>query len=101
MWRANMIRSVLALGVLIAISTPGNGARVQHWKARHFSFPRSQGADPRFPPVLQDQTPLLRGFPERGNHNGRVHNSAALTPARDGHTPPPAHRAPAAKRAEV
>jgi hypothetical protein len=62
------MRSVLALGLLIALCASANAARVHHSKPRHVIVrpsqsldPRfvrpSQSVDPRFPPVLQDQTP--------------------------------------------
>jgi hypothetical protein len=62
------MRSVLALGLLIALCASANAARVRHSKPRHVIVrpsqsldPRfvrpSQSVDPRFPPVLQDQTP--------------------------------------------
>ena len=54
---ANMFRSVLALGLLIALCASANAARVHHSKPRHVIVRPSQGVDPRFPPVLQDQTP--------------------------------------------
>lgn len=62
---ANPMRSVLALGLLIALCASANAGRVHHSKPRHVivhpsfspSFRPSQGIDPRFPPVLQDQTP--------------------------------------------
>ena len=62
------MRSVLALGLLIALCASANAATVHHSKPRHaiarpsqsvdprFVRP-SQSVDPRFPPVLQDQTP--------------------------------------------
>src|SRR6476469_1449317 len=34
-----------------------NAARVHHSKPRHVTVRPSQRVDPRFPPVLQDQTP--------------------------------------------
>jgi hypothetical protein len=62
------MRSVLALGLLIALCASANAARVHHSKPRHVigrpsqsldpRFVRpSQSVDPRFPPILQDQTP--------------------------------------------
>ena len=64
------MRSVLALGLLIALCASANAATVHHSKSRHhvsvrhaygmvprFVVRPSQGFDPRFPPVLQDQTP--------------------------------------------
>jgi hypothetical protein len=54
---ANAMRSVLAFGLLIALCASANAARVHHSKPRHVTVRPSQGVDPRFPPVLQDQTP--------------------------------------------
>jgi len=54
---ANAMRSVLAFGLLIALCASANAARVHHSKPRHVIVRPSQGVDPRFPPVLQDQTP--------------------------------------------
>ena len=54
---ANAMRSVLALGLLIALCASANAARVHHSKPRHVIVRPSQSVDPRFPPVLQDQTP--------------------------------------------
>ena len=62
------MRAVLALGLLIALCGSANAERVHHSKPRHviygpsqdvgLRFVRpSQSVDPRFPPVLQDQTP--------------------------------------------
>jgi hypothetical protein len=62
------MRAVLALGLLIALCASANAARVHHSKPRHVIFGPGQGVgpgfvrpsqsvDPRFPPVLQDQTP--------------------------------------------
>jgi hypothetical protein len=62
------MRAVLALGILIALCASANAARVHHSKPRNVIFGASQGVglrfvrpsqsvDPRFPPVLQDQTP--------------------------------------------
>jgi hypothetical protein len=51
------MRSVLALGLLIALSTSANAAKVHHSKPRHVIVRPVQAVDPRFPPVLQDQTP--------------------------------------------
>jgi len=52
-----MIRSVLGLGLLIALCASADAARVHHTKPRHVIARPSQAVDPRFPPVLQDQTP--------------------------------------------
>jgi hypothetical protein len=54
---AYAMRSVLALGLLIALCASANAARVHHSKPRHVIVRPSQAVDPRFPPVLQDQTP--------------------------------------------
>ena len=51
------MRFVLALGFLIALVASANAARVHHPKPRHVIVRPSQVVDPRFPPVLQDQTP--------------------------------------------
>jgi hypothetical protein len=51
------MRSVLALGLLIALCASADAARVHHAKSRHVIVHPAQAADPRFPPVLQDQTP--------------------------------------------
>jgi hypothetical protein len=51
------MRSVLVLGLLIALWASANAARVHHPKPRHVIVRHSEGVDPRFPPVLQDQTP--------------------------------------------
>jgi hypothetical protein len=57
------MRSVLALGLLIALSASADAARVHHSMPRHVVKPRHvivrppQPIDPRFPPVLEDQTP--------------------------------------------
>jgi hypothetical protein len=62
------MRGVLALGLLIALCASANAERVHHSKPRHVIFGPSQdvglrfvrpsqSVDPRFPPVLEDQTP--------------------------------------------
>jgi hypothetical protein len=51
------MRSVLALSLLIALGASANAAKVHHAKSRHVVVRPSQPVDPRFPPVLQDQTP--------------------------------------------
>jgi len=56
---ANAMRSVLAFGLLIALCASAYAARVHHSKPRHVTVRTSQGVDPRFPPVLQGQTPSL------------------------------------------
>jgi hypothetical protein len=53
---ANAMRSVLALTLLIALGVSANAARVHHSKPQHVIVRPSRGEDPRFPPVLQDQT---------------------------------------------
>jgi hypothetical protein len=54
---ANAMRFVLALGLLIALCASADAARVHHSKPRHVIVRPGQVVDPRFPPVLQDQTP--------------------------------------------
>jgi hypothetical protein len=61
-----MIRSVLALGLLIAVATSANAAKVHHSKPRNVIVPPSQSVDPRFPQVLQDQTPRYDDPSRRG-----------------------------------
>jgi hypothetical protein len=57
------MRSVLALGLLIALCASASAAKVHHSKPRHVIEPRHvivrpvHPVDPNFPPVLQDQTP--------------------------------------------
>jgi hypothetical protein len=59
------MRSVLALSLLIALCAPADAARVHHSKPRHVIVRPVQhviarpvqSADPRDPPVLEDQTP--------------------------------------------
>ena len=51
------MRFVLALGLLITLCASAEAATVHHSKLRHVIVRPSQGVDPRFPPVLQDQTP--------------------------------------------
>jgi hypothetical protein len=52
------MRSVLAFGLSIALCASADAAaRVHHAKPRHVIARPSQAVDPRFPPVLQDQTP--------------------------------------------
>jgi hypothetical protein len=64
---ANMIRSVLALGLLIAVCASANAARVHYSKPRHVIAHPGQAVDPRFPPVLQDQTPSYDDPSKRGS----------------------------------
>jgi hypothetical protein len=58
---ANTMRFILALSLsmtlTIALVTSANAARVHHAKPRHEVVRPSPRVDPRFPPVLQDQTP--------------------------------------------
>jgi hypothetical protein len=51
------MRSVLALSFLVALCAAADAARMHHSKPRHVIARPSQTVDPRFPPVLQDQTP--------------------------------------------
>jgi hypothetical protein len=51
------MRFVLALSFLIALCASADAARMHHAKPRHVIAHPSQPVDPRFPPVLQDQTP--------------------------------------------
>ena len=55
------MRIIVALGVLIAFSVSAGAATVHHAKPRHLILRVSPDVepriDPRFPPVLQDQTP--------------------------------------------
>ena len=51
------MRSILASVLLIVLSaSAANAAKVHHAQPRHVVRP-VQNVDPRFPPVLQDQTP--------------------------------------------
>jgi hypothetical protein len=55
---ANAMRFILALGLLmITLVGSANAAKVHHAKPRHVVVRPSPRVDPRFPPVLQDQTP--------------------------------------------
>jgi hypothetical protein len=54
---SDTMRFVLALGLLIALCASANAAKVHHAKPRHVVVRPVQPVDPRFPPVLQDQTP--------------------------------------------
>jgi hypothetical protein len=54
---ANAMRCVLVLGLLIALCASANAAKVHHVKPRHVIVRPIQPVDPRFPPVLEDQTP--------------------------------------------
>jgi hypothetical protein len=51
------MRCVLAFGLLIILCASADAAKLHHYKPRHVIVRSSQGVDPRFPPVLQDQTP--------------------------------------------
>ncbi|CAN7689800.1 hypothetical protein LJR220_006649 [Bradyrhizobium sp. LjRoot220] len=54
------MRFILALGLLITISAPASAAKkAHHAKPRHIIVRPVpvQPVDPRFPPVLRDQTP--------------------------------------------
>jgi hypothetical protein len=51
------MRSFWSLGLLVTLCTSADAATVHHSKPRHVIASPSQNADPRFPPVLQDQTP--------------------------------------------
>jgi len=52
------MRFVLALGLLVALCAPASAAKkVHHGKPRHVIVRPVQPVDPRFPPVLMDQTP--------------------------------------------
>ena len=51
------MRTVLAMGLLFALCASADAARLHHPKPRHAPVRPAQPVDPRFPPVLQDQTP--------------------------------------------
>jgi hypothetical protein len=51
------MRSVLVFGLLIALGGFADAAKVHHAKQRHVIVRPIQPVDPRFPPVLEDQTP--------------------------------------------
>jgi hypothetical protein len=62
------MRSVLALGLLAALCASANAAAAHHGKRVHYPRhvtvrsgqgvdPSYQRPDPRFPPVIEDQTP--------------------------------------------
>jgi len=51
------MRAVLLSGLLIAFCSSADAARVHHAKPRHVVVRSGPPVDPRFPPVLQDQTP--------------------------------------------
>ena len=51
------MRAVLILSFLIAFCTAADAAKVHHAKPHHVVVRSDPPVDPRFPPVLQDQTP--------------------------------------------
>jgi hypothetical protein len=51
------MRSVLALSLLIVLCASADAATMHHARPRHVIVRPSQPVDPRFPPVLEDQTP--------------------------------------------
>ncbi|MGH9809518.1 MAG: hypothetical protein ACRD9W_20070 [Terriglobia bacterium] len=55
------MRFILALGLLMTLMivyvASANAAKRHHPKPRHVIVRPSPSVDPRFPPVLQDQTP--------------------------------------------
>ena len=52
------MRFILAMGLSIAFSASASAAKkVHHAKPRHVIVRPVQPVDPRFPPVLKDQTP--------------------------------------------
>lgn len=51
------MRSVLAFGLFFALCASANAVKVHHSKPQHVIARPVQPVDPRFPPVLQDQTP--------------------------------------------
>jgi hypothetical protein len=61
------MRSFLTFGLLIALCASANAAKVHHSKPRHAIVRPIQGVDPRFPPVLQDQTPSYDDPSKRGS----------------------------------
>ena len=60
------MRSVLALGILVALSASADAARGHHAKPQHVIVRPVQAVDPRFPPVLEDQTPRYDDPSKRG-----------------------------------
>jgi len=60
------MRCVLALGILIALSASADAARARHSKSQRVIVHPVQSVDPRFPPVLQDQTPRYDDPSKRG-----------------------------------
>lgn len=76
---ANEMRFVLALGLFVAMCASADAATAHHSNPRHHASvrhaydmtpasvaPRDPGFDPRFPPVLQDQTPSYDDPSKRG-----------------------------------
>lgn len=51
------MRAILALSLLIAFCATADAAKEHHAKPRHVIVRSSPPVDPRFPPVLQNQTP--------------------------------------------
>jgi hypothetical protein len=51
------MRSVLALSLVISFCISANAAGVHHSRSRPVFARHGQAVDPRFPPVLEDQTP--------------------------------------------
>jgi hypothetical protein len=62
-----MIRSVLTFGLLIALCASAYAAKVHQSKPRDLIVRPSKSVDPRFPPVLQDQTPRYDDPSKRGS----------------------------------
>lgn len=60
------MRSVFSLALLLTLCASADAATVHHSKPRHVIVRPSQGVDPRFPPVLQDQTPSYDDPSKRG-----------------------------------
>jgi hypothetical protein len=58
---ADAMRFILVLSLSMTLTivgfTSANAAKVHHAKPRHVVVRPSPSVDPRFPPVLQDQTP--------------------------------------------
>jgi len=63
---ATAMRSVLAFGILIALCASADAATGHHSKPRHVVVRPLQAVDPRFPPVLEDQTPRYDDPSKRG-----------------------------------
>jgi len=62
-----MIRSILAISLVIAACTSANAAKVHHFKPRDVIVRPAQSVDRRFPPVLEDQTPRYDDPSRRGS----------------------------------